>query len=147
MKKTFILFATLLGFAACTKDDATLAQPQSNLRAGQPAIVDSLDYTFDFTCPSQNVQETRLHPYLVLLDMNNTTQIGRVFFYRHGLNCFTVHLRWDGTHPSGFITGAINGHTFIGYDNYLNVCGGAQQVYYTYRLRNGFGKTVDTNDY
>jgi len=146
MTKTFILAIAIVGMTACTKEEITGPSSSTSMRPAPTLIADSLDYTLDFDCPSENVHLKGLHPYSVLSNLNNNNVvIGKIFFYRYNGFTFTVIYRWDGTHSLGFISGIINGHTFIDYNNYLNICGGFQQVPYSYVLRNGFGKIVDSN--
>jgi hypothetical protein len=155
MKKTLIMMAVaVIGLTSCQKDD--LPQLNSSNRVGNNTnVVDSLDYTLDFRCDSLHINITYLHSYrygniLYSLPPTPNMPIGKVFWFKtqNGPN-FTVWFNWNGRMTSD-VSGNINGHTFsdlnaASTNGTLNMCNYAQNVPYTFTLKNSKGEIVMTN--
>ena len=156
MKKTLVMMAVaLIGLTSCQKDE--LPQPNTANKAGNSTnVVDSLDYTLDFRCDSLHINVTYLHSYrygniLYGAYPNPNMPIGKVFYFKtqNGPN-FTIWYKWDGTRNGGDISGNINGHSFSDINatptnGTLNMCNYAQNVPYTFMLKNSKGEVVMTN--
>jgi len=145
----------LIGLTSCQKDE--LPQPNTANKVGNNTnVVDSLDYTLDFRCDSLHINVTYLHSYrygnmLYGAYPNPNMPIGKVFYFKtqNGPN-FTIWYKWDGTRNGGDISGNINGHTFADINaapinGTLNMCNYAQNVPYTFTLKNSKGEIVLTN--
>jgi hypothetical protein len=155
MKKTLIMMAVAaIGLTSCQKDE--LPQPNTANKAGNNTnVVDSLDYTLDFRCDSLHINVTYLHSYrygniLYSLPPTPNMPIGKVFYFKtqNGPN-FTVWFNWNGRMTSD-VSGNINGHTFADLNaaptnGTLNMCNYAQNVPYTFTLKNSKGVVVMTN--
>ena len=148
MKKTLIVMAAaMIGLTSCQKDELT--QPIIN-------TVDTLNYTLDFRCDSLHINVTYLHTYrqtnmVASVLPNPSLVIGRVFYFGSSNKTnFTVWCKWDGTRGIDDVSGNINGHsfgdiTFQPTNGTLNMCNYAQNVPYTFTLKNYKGEVVMTN--
>jgi len=156
MKKTLITLsaACSLLMMSCTKDE--LPQPNTANRAGNNTnVVDSLDYTLDFRCDSLHINVTYLHSYrygnmLYSLPPTPNMPIGKIFYFKtqNGPD-FTIWFDWN-VRKAGDVSGNINGHTFADINaaptnGTLNMCNYAQNVPYTFTLKNSKGIVVMTN--
>lgn len=156
MKKTLIMMAVAaIGLTSCQKED--LPQPNTaNRPSNNTNVVDSLDYTLDFRCDSLHINVTYLHAYrnailLASAPPNPNLVIGRVFYFGspNGTN-YTIWYKWDGTRGIGDVSGNTNGHTFSDItfqptNGTLNMCNYAQNIPYTFTLKNYKGQVVMTN--
>ena len=141
-KEILVLAVAATSLVACSKEET----PQPQVVEQQPPPRDSLDWTFDFSTPWDNINLNNLHPYDTkkLLGWHDE-QVGTVFYFKTDQHNFSIMYFWYTFEGEDIrVTGNLNGHSFIMSDCRFNMCNGPQGTIMTYTLKDHTGAVRST---
>jgi hypothetical protein len=164
--KTMLLIAMMsIGLTSCSKDEMLVPQQAMPVKATvdtviQPVVVttDTLAYKLDFKCQFLGVQVIALTPYKVNKILsgppsNPNQVVGRAFYFKSAFDGgadFTIWFMYDKVRKPADVSGNYLGKSFADMtsnaNGTLNMCNYAQNVPYSFTLKNSYGQTVMANN-
>jgi len=141
-KEILVLAVAATSLVACSKEET----PQPQVVEQQQPPRDSLDWTFNFSTPWNNINLNNLHPYDTkkLLGWHDE-QVGTVFYFKTDQYNFSIMYFWYTFEGEDIrVTGNLNGHSFIMSNCRFNMCGGPQGTVMTYTLKDHTGAVRST---
>ena len=139
-KEILVLAVAATSLVACSKEETPQPKEQN------VEVRDSLDWTFDFSTPWNNINLNNLHPYKILKTNGwHDEQVGNVFYFKTDQYDFTVIYFWNTFEGEDIrVTGNLNGHPFIMSNCRFNMCNGPSGVVMTYTLKDYTGAVKST---